>query len=76
MNENNPRQQKIRQKYSPQFKDLAVERSKKDGVPPPLVEKDLSIPESMLYCWRSQNKSSIENQLQYFKLFFFIRFLQ
>jgi transposase len=63
MNENNPKQQKIRQKYSPQFKDQAVERAAKDGVPQ--AAKDLGIPESMLYYWRSQkNKggNSIENQ--------------
>jgi transposase len=63
MNENNSNQRKTRQKYSPQFKDQAVERSIKDGVPQ--VAKDLGIPESMLYYWRSQkNKggSSIENQ--------------
>lgn len=63
MNENNPKQQKCRQKYSPQFKDQAVERAEKDGVPQ--VAKDLGIPESMLYYWRSQkNKGgdSIENQ--------------
>lgn len=63
MNENNPKQQKARQKYSPQFKDQAVERAAKDGVPQ--VAKDLGIPESMLYYWRSQkNKggNSIENQ--------------
>ena len=63
MNENNPNQRKNRQKYSPQFKDQAVERAAKDGVP--RAAKDLGIPESMLYYWRSQkNKggSSIENQ--------------
>jgi transposase len=63
MNENNPKPQKNRQKYSPQFKDQAVERAEKDGVPQ--VAKDLDIPESMLYYWRSQkNKGgdTIENQ--------------
>ena len=63
MNENNPKQQKTRQKYSPQFKDQAVERALKDGVP--RVAKDLGIPESMLYYWRTQkNKggNTIENQ--------------
>lgn len=52
-----------RKKYSPQFKDQAVERAVKDGVPQ--VAKDLGIPESMLYYWRSQkNKGgdTIENQ--------------
>jgi transposase len=63
MNENNPKQQKTRQKYSPQFKDQAVERTAKDGVPQ--VAKDLGISESMLYYWRAQkNKggNTIENQ--------------
>lgn len=63
MNENNPNQRKTRQKYSPQFKDQAVERAAKDGVPQ--AAKDLGIPESMLYYWRSQKNnsgSSIENQ--------------
>jgi transposase len=65
MNENNPNQQKVREKYSPQFKDQAVERATKDGVAQ--AAKDLGIPESMLYYWRSQkNKggTSIENQKQ------------
>lgn len=63
MNENNPKQLKTRKKYSPQFKDQAVERAKKDGVPQ--VAKDLGIPEPMLYYWRAQkNKGgdTIENQ--------------
>lgn len=52
-----------RSKFSPQFKDQAVERAEKDGVP--RAAKDLEIPESMLYYWRSQKKKggdSIENQ--------------
>lgn len=63
MKEDNPKQLKIRQKYSPQFKDQAVERAAKDGVPQ--VAKDLGIAESMLYYWRTQkNKggNTIENQ--------------
>jgi transposase len=63
MSENKPKQRKTRQKYSPQFKDQAIERAAKDGVP--RVAKDLGIPEPMLYYWRSQkNKggSSIEDQ--------------
>ena len=53
MSENNPKQS--RQKYSPQFKDQAVDRA----------AKDLGIPESMLYYWRLQKNrggNSIENQ--------------
>ena len=63
MNENNPKKEISRKKYSPQFKDQAVERIKKDSVSQ--VAKDLDIPESMLYYWRSQkNKGgdTIENQ--------------
>jgi len=63
MKENNPKQQKVRQKYSAQFKDPAVERAAKEGVS--RVSRDLSIPESMLYYWRSQkNKggNTIENR--------------
>ena len=33
MNENNSNQGKLRQKYSPQFKDQALARAEKDGVP-------------------------------------------
>jgi len=63
MNEKNSNQQAKRQKYSPQFKDQAVERAAKNGVPQ--VAKDLGIAESMLYYWRSQKAKSgdsIENQ--------------
>ena len=41
-----------RKKYSPQFKEQAVERAKKDGVPK--AAKDLGIAECMLYTWRTQ----------------------
>ena len=63
MNDNNPEQKIIRKKYSPQFKDQALERALKDSIPQ--VAKDLGIKESMLYSWRSQQKQggdSIENQ--------------
>jgi len=63
MKENSTRQKKVRQQYSPQFKDQAVERIAKDGVPQ--VAKDLGIAESMLYYWRAQKNrsgSTIENQ--------------
>ena len=64
MNENKPnKEDPIRKKYSPQFKDQAVLRAAKDGVSQ--AAKDLGIPESMLYYWRSQkNKGgdTIENQ--------------
>jgi transposase len=63
MNENNPKPRKIRQKYSPQFKDQALERAARDGVPQ--TAKDLGIAEPMLYSWRakrSQGGDSMENQ--------------
>ncbi len=59
----NPKPKNIRQKYSPQFKDQAVERALKEGVSQ--VAKDLGIKESLLYYWRTQKKrggDSIENQ--------------
>jgi len=63
MNENNPNQRKIRQKYSPQFKDQALEHAAKDGVPK--AAKDLGLPEAILYSWRAKQKqggNSLENQ--------------
>jgi len=53
----------IRKKYTPEFKDQALELIKKDGVPK--VAKDLALPEAMLYSWRSKRKRSgqaFENQ--------------
>jgi transposase len=65
MNENNPKQRKIRQKYSPQFKDQALERAEKVGVPQ--AAKDLEIADAMLYSWRAkQNK--VGTPLEYQKL--------
>ncbi len=43
---------KKRQKYSSQFREQAVARAKKDGVPK--VAKDLGIHEAMLYSWRKK----------------------
>jgi transposase len=43
MNENNPKQRKIRQIYNPQFKDQALERAEKLGVSQ--AAKDLGIAE-------------------------------
>ena len=54
MNENNSKQRKIHQKYSPQFKDQALERAEKVGVPQ--AAKDLEIAESLLYSWRAKRK--------------------
>ena len=47
MNNNNSDQKLIRNKYSSQFKDQALERAEKDGVSQ--VAKDLGIGESVLY---------------------------
>jgi len=52
-----------RQRYSPQFKEQALERSAKDGVA--RVAQDLGIKESLIYYWRKQKSisgTSIENQ--------------
>lgn len=46
----------IRKRYSPQFKDQAVDRAQVEGVPQ--VAKDLGISESMLYSWRAKQRSS------------------
>lgn len=45
-----------RQKYSPQFKEQAIERAKKDGVPK--AAKDLGIHEAMLYTWSRKHKQT------------------
>jgi transposase len=61
MNENKLKQ--ARQKYSPQFKDQALERAAKDGVA--RVAKDLGVKDSLIYYWRKQKSlsgTSIENQ--------------
>jgi transposase len=63
MNENKPSQSDPRKKYSPQFKDQALNRAAKDGIPQ--VAKDLGLSESILYSWRTkkqQGGDSIENQ--------------
>lgn len=63
MNNNKSVERVVRKKYSPQFKDQALERIAKDGVPQ--VAKDLGLSESLLYSWRAQQKKggdSLENQ--------------
>ena len=47
MNNNKSESTVVRKKYSPQFKDLALERAAKEGVAQ--VAKDLGMKESMLY---------------------------
>lgn len=63
MKENITKKEKnTRQKYSPQFKDQALERAEKEGVPQ--TAKDLGLAESMLYSWRAkknQSGQSLEN---------------
>jgi transposase len=44
----------IRRKFSPEFKDRALERAERDGVAQ--AAKDLEIDTSMLYSWRSQRR--------------------
>lgn len=63
MSKDNTSNNQTRKKYSPQFKDQAIERAAKDGVSQ--VARDLGITESMLYYWRAQKSKggdSIENQ--------------
>ena len=59
MNNNKP----VKNRYSAQFKDQAVDRAEKDGVRQ--VANDLGISESLLYLWRSKKRhggDSLENQ--------------
>ena len=63
MNNNKSEKQVTRKKYSPQFKDQALERIIKDSVSQ--VAKDLGIPVPLLYSWKAQQKKggdSLENQ--------------
>jgi len=40
----------VRNKYTAQFKEQALERADRDGIPK--VAQDLGLAESMLYSWR------------------------
>jgi transposase len=63
MNNNKSEVKRERKKYSPQFKDQAVERAEKDGVKQ--VAKDLGLPEAILYGWRAKKRQggdTLENQ--------------
>jgi len=42
----------VRNKYTAQFKEQALERADRDGIPK--VTQDLGLAESMLYSWRSK----------------------
>lgn len=54
MSENKTSQRVRRKKYSPQFKDQALERAERDGVQQ--TAKDLGIDEAMIYSWRSKQR--------------------
>jgi transposase-like protein len=51
----------VRNKYTPQFKELALERADKDGIPK--VAQDLGLAESMLYSWRSKRRQTLKKSL-------------
>ena len=56
-------QKLIRKKYSPQFKDQALERAEKEGVK--RTAQDLGITEAQIYAWRAKKKeggSPLEHQ--------------
>lgn len=56
MNEKSTIQRAPRKKYSPQFKDQALERTSKDGVRQ--AAKDLGLPEPMLYSGRAKQRQT------------------
>jgi transposase len=59
MNNINTIEKKLpRKKYSPQFKDQALQRAEKDGVRQ--AAHDLGIPEAMLYSWRTKSRQGGE----------------
>jgi len=57
MNPIKSEQKIVRKKYSSQFKDLALQRSEKEGVRQ--VAKDLGLAESLLYSWKAQKKKGV-----------------
>jgi transposase len=46
----------VRNKYTAQFKEQALERADRDGIP--TVAKDLGLAESMLYSWRAKRRQT------------------
>lgn len=46
----------VRNKYTAQFKEQALERADRDGVP--TVAKDLGLAEPMLYSWRAKRRQT------------------
>jgi transposase len=56
MVEKETNQKVIRKKYSPQFKDQALERAERDGAIQ--AANDLGIPVAMLYSWRAKQRQA------------------
>lgn len=50
------KKQATRKRYSPQFKEQALERAARDGVAK--AAQDLGIAEAMLYSWRAKRKQT------------------
>lgn len=46
----------VRKKYTAQFKEQALERATRDGVPK--AAQDLGIAEAMLYSWRAKSRQT------------------
>jgi transposase len=46
----------VRTKYTAQFKEQALERANRDGIP--TVATDLGLAESMLYLWRAKRRQT------------------
>ncbi|MBK8814227.1 MAG: transposase [Methylococcaceae bacterium] len=51
-----PNLQIVRNKYTPQFKEQALERADRDGIP--TVSKDLGLTEATLYAWRAKRRQT------------------
>ena len=49
-----PNLQIVRNKYTAQFKEQALERADRDGIPK--VAQDLGLAEAMLYAWRTKRR--------------------
>jgi transposase len=48
----------VRNQYTSQFKEQALDRADKDGVPK--VAKDLGLAESILYNWRAKRRQTVQ----------------
>ena len=51
-----PNLQIVRNKYTAQFKEQALERADRDGIPK--VAQDLGLGEAMLYSWRTKRRQT------------------